>query len=75
MLEKGIRGEICHDFYQYVKANKKYMKNYNRSKDSSHFKQQNVKNVYGCAMSRRLPLGDFKLVKETSPFIQDFMKR
>ena len=26
MVEKGIRGGICHSIYQYAKANKKYMK-------------------------------------------------
>ena len=28
MLEKGIRGGICHSIYRYVKANNKYMKDY-----------------------------------------------
>ena len=29
MVEKGIRGGICHAIYRYVKANNKHMKNYN----------------------------------------------
>ena len=32
--EKGIRGGICHAIYQYVKANNKYSKNYDKSKES-----------------------------------------
>ena len=28
MVEKGIRGGICHSIYQYAKANNKYMKDY-----------------------------------------------
>ena len=28
MVEKGIKGGICHAIYRYPKANNKYMKNY-----------------------------------------------
>ena len=31
MVEKGIRGRICHEMYRYAKANKKYMKEYIKS--------------------------------------------
>ena len=30
MIEKGIRGGICHAIYQYVKRNNKYMKSYDK---------------------------------------------
>ena len=30
MVEKGIRGRICHAFHRYVKANNKYMKDYDK---------------------------------------------
>ena len=32
MVEKGIRGGICHAIHRYVKANNKYMKDYDKSK-------------------------------------------
>ena len=28
MVEKGIRGGICHSIYRYAKANKKFMRDY-----------------------------------------------
>ena len=32
MAEKGIRSEMCHAIFQYVKANSKYIKDYNKNK-------------------------------------------
>ena len=34
MIEKGIRGRTCRAIYRYVKANNKYMKNYDKNKES-----------------------------------------
>ena len=36
MVEEGIRGGICHSIYQYAKANNKYMKDYDKNKESSY---------------------------------------
>ena len=36
MVEKGIRGEIYHVIDRYAKTNNKYMKNYDKSKESSY---------------------------------------
>ena len=33
MLGKGIRGGICHFIYIYVKANNKYMKDYDNNRE------------------------------------------
>ena len=35
IVEKGIRGGICHSINRYVKANNKYMKYYDKNKESS----------------------------------------
>ena len=36
MVEKGIRERICHSIYWYAKANNKYMKDYDKNKESSY---------------------------------------
>ena len=36
MVEKVIRGGICHSIYRYEKANNKYMKDYDKNKGSSY---------------------------------------
>ena len=33
MVEKDIRGDICHSFCQYAKANNKYMKDCDKNKE------------------------------------------
>ena len=49
MVEKGIRGEICHSIYQYAKANNKYMKDYYKNKESSYIQYRDANNLYGWA--------------------------
>ena len=56
MVEKGIRGEVCHSNYWYAKANKKFMKDYHKNKESSYLKYWNVNNLYGWAMLQKLIL-------------------
>ena len=36
MVEKDIRGRICNTIHCYVKANNKYMKDYDKNKESSY---------------------------------------
>ena len=36
MVEKDIREGICHVIHWYAKANKKYIKNYVKNKESSY---------------------------------------
>ena len=38
MVEKGIRGGICHAIHWYAKANNKYMKNYDKTKELAYIK-------------------------------------
>ena len=60
MIEKGIRGGMCHAIHRYTKANSKYMKNYNRNKESSYIQYLDAKNLCGRAMSKNFPVDGFK---------------
>ena len=55
MVEKCIRGGICHTIHQYVKANNKYMKDYDKNKESSYLKYCDVNDLSGWTMSQMLP--------------------
>ena len=37
MVEKGIREGTCHSICQYAKANNKYMKDFDKNKESPYF--------------------------------------
>ena len=60
MVEKRIRGEICHSIYQYGKANNKYMKDYDKNKESLYLQYLDVNNLYGWSMSQKLPVNNFE---------------
>ena len=66
MVEEGIRGGMCHAVHRYAKANNKYMKNYDEEKESSYIQYLDANNLYGWAMSQKLPGRDFKWVKNVS---------
>ena len=38
MVEKDVRGRICYDIYRHVKTDNKYMKNYDKNKESSYLR-------------------------------------
>ena len=60
MVEEGIRGGKCHSIHRYAKANNKYMKNYNINEESSYIQYLDANNLYGWAMSKKLPVNRFK---------------
>ena len=36
MVEKGIRGRICHSIHRYANSNNKYMKDYDKNEEQSY---------------------------------------
>ena len=56
MVEKGIRGRLCNPINRYAKTNNEQMKDYDKNKEFSYLKYSTVNNLYGWAMSQKLPL-------------------
>ena len=73
MVEEGIRSGICHSIHRHARANNKYMKNYDKNKESSYVQYLDVNNLYGWAMSQKLPVNGFKWV-DTSEINEEFIK-
>ena len=76
MIEKGIGGGICQATQRYAKANNEYAKNYDKNIESSYIKYLDANILHGWTMSQKLPVNDFKWVKqeELSKFNEDFIK-
>ena len=74
IVEKRIRGGICHAIHRYAKGNKKYMKNYEKNKESSYIQYLDVNNQYGWVMSQKLPADGFKWKKFILKFDEKFIK-
>ena len=66
MVEKGIRGVICHVIHRYAKENNKYMKNYDKNKESSYIQYLDANNLHGWAISQKLTVNGTEWVKDIS---------
>ena len=67
MLERGIRGWVCHSIYQNAEANNKDMK-------ELYLQYWDVNNLYGWKMLQKLPVNNFEWIEDTSQFNEDFIK-
>ena len=74
MFEEGIKGLMCLATYRYAKANNKYMNNYDKNKESSYLEYLDANNLYGYAMTQKLPIKDSKWIDDLSIFTEDFIK-
>ena len=73
MVEEGIRGGICHSIHRYAKANNKYMKNYNNNEELSYIQYLDGNNLYGWAMSKKLPVKGFQWL-DSDEINEEFIK-
>ena len=74
MVEEGIRGGICHSTHRYAKANNKYMKNYDKNKESSYIQYLDANNLYDWVMSQKLPVNVAKWIKNVTGIDEKFIK-
>ena len=74
LFEKVIRGGMSNVVQRYAKANNKYMKNYDNTQKSVYLMYLDANNLYGWAMSKKLPIDSFKWEQDLSMFTPDFIK-
>ena len=66
MVEQGMRGGMCQVSHKLAVANNKYMEEaYDDKKPSSYISYLDANNLYGLAMSQKLPLKNIKWAKKT----------
>ena len=67
---------ICHSINRYAKANNKYMKNYNNNEELSYIQYLEANNLYGWAMSKKLPVNGFRWLdsNEINEINEEFIK-
>ena len=73
MIEKGFSSGLCLSIHRYAKANNKYMRNYDKNKESSHLKYWNVNNLHDWEISQKLSVNGLKWVEDLSEFNEDFI--
>ena len=74
MIEEGIRGGICNATHRHAKANNKYMKNYDKNKESSYIQPLDANNLYSWAMSQKLPVNGFKWINDVTGIDEEFIR-
>ena len=71
-IEKGMRGGISYISHRHAEANNKYTRNYDPSKQSSYIMYLDANNLYGWAMSKPLPYGNFRWVNADSVITKEY---
>ena len=74
MVEKRIRGGICHAIFRYAKAKNKYMKDYNKDEEESFLQYNDANNLYGFVISEPLPDDGLEWMEDLSKIYEGIMK-
>ena len=65
MIEKGLRGGMCQVSHKQATANNKHMEDdCNKDEPPNYISYLDAKNLYGLAMSQKLPIGQIKWAKK-----------
>ena len=75
MVEKGIHGGLTQVVKRHAVANHKYLPSYDASKNSVFLKYLDANNLYGYAMSQKLPLDGYEwnnIERFTSDFVKNY---
>ena len=72
-MKKELEEELV--MLSMTKDNNKYMKDYDKNKESSYLKYWDVNNLYDWAMSQIFPINKFEWVEYAFQFNEDFIKR
>ena len=75
MFEQGIRGGFSHISKRYSEANNKYMKDFDESKPSTFIQYLDANNLYGWAMTQKLPTGGFKWIDDDKPKVPKLLEK
>ena len=51
------------------------MKDCDKNKELTHLQYWDVNNLYGWAMSQKLPVNNFEWIKDTAQFNEDLIKK
>ena len=70
-FQKQKRGGICQvGGTKYAKANNKYMRRYDKKKDSNYIMYLDANNLYGWAMMQKLP---YKIIGKTEKSLEELL--
>ena len=75
MVENGTRGGVSMISNRYSEANNKYMDSYDQTKPSKYIQYLDANNLYGWAMSEKMPYKDFKWINVENTPVEEVLSR